>query len=76
MMGHIRYTKIRLWQIWCFGQFYHSKIEKETLSFSQFSLVTGLLREQENIFYTRTTDARRGNILHCTAENSIPIPNF
>ena len=25
---------------------------------------------------TRTTDAQRGNDLHCTAENSIPIPNF
>ena len=25
---------------------------------------------------TRTTDAQRGNSLHCTAENSIPIPNF
>ena len=24
----------------------------------------------------RTTDAQRGNSLHCTAENSIPIPNF
>ena len=25
---------------------------------------------------TPTTDAQRGNSLHCTAENSIPIPNF
>ena len=25
---------------------------------------------------TRTTDAQRGKSLHCTAENSIPIPNF
>ena len=25
---------------------------------------------------SRTTDAQRGNSLHCTAENSIPIPNF
>ena len=24
----------------------------------------------------QTTDARRRNSLHCTAENSIPIPNF
>ena len=24
----------------------------------------------------RTTDAQRANSLHCTAENSIPIPNF
>ena len=27
-------------------------------------------------FGTRTTDTQRGNSLHCTAENSIPIPNF
>jgi hypothetical protein len=27
-------------------------------------------------FAARTTDAQRGNSLHCTAENSIPIPNF
>jgi hypothetical protein len=27
-------------------------------------------------YYARTTDAQRGNSLHCTAENSIPIPNF
>ena len=24
----------------------------------------------------RTTDAQRGNGLHCTAENSLPLPNF
>ena len=24
----------------------------------------------------RTTDAQRGNSLHCTAENSLPLPNF
>ena len=27
-------------------------------------------------YHSRTTDAQRGNSLHCTAENSIPIPNF
>ena len=27
-------------------------------------------------FQARTTDAQRGNILHCTAENSLPLPNF
>ena len=27
-------------------------------------------------FTQRTTDTQRGNSLHCTAENSIPIPNF
>ena len=27
-------------------------------------------------FESRTTDAQRGNSLHCTAENSLPLPNF
>ena len=27
-------------------------------------------------WYPRTTDAQRENSLHCTAKNSIPIPNF
>ena len=27
-------------------------------------------------FHPRTTDAQRGNSLHCTAENSLPLPNF
>ena len=35
-----------------FCKFYHSKIEKETHSSSQFSLVTGFFREREKIFYT------------------------
>ena len=25
---------------------------------------------------SRTTDAQRGNSLYCTAENSLPLPNF
>ena len=28
------------------------------------------------LFLTRTRDAQRGNSLHCTAENSLPLPNF
>ena len=28
------------------------------------------------MYITRTTDAQRGNSLHCTAENSLPLPNF
>ena len=43
-----------------------------------------LLKESDNMekpalkqtSNSRTTDAQRGNSLHCTAENSIPIPNF
>ena len=27
-------------------------------------------------YRARTTDAQRGNSLHCTAENSLPLPNF
>ena len=34
---------------------------------------SGNLKEQ---FCARTTDAQRGNSLHCMAENSIPIPSF
>ena len=53
---------------------------------SLFYLVinTSLQLQQENQFFdhqlldkrARTTDTQRGNSLHCTAENSIPIPNF
>ena len=27
-------------------------------------------------YIPRTTDAQRGNSLHCTAKNSLPLPNF
>ena len=39
-------------------------------------------RRFHKVYYTnryqkpRTTDAQRGNSLHCTAENSLPLPNF
>ena len=36
-----------IWQNWRFGQFYHSKIGKETLYLSQFSLVTGFFWRNE-----------------------------
>ena len=43
---------LAIWQNWCFGQFYHSKIEKQTRSLSQFSLVTGFFeRMRENILH-------------------------
>ena len=32
--------------------------------------------ENAHLCTPRTTDAQRGNILHCTAENSLPLPNF
>ena len=32
--------------------------------------------ESTRSFKSRTTDAQRGNGLHCTAENSLPLPNF
>ena len=35
----------------------------------------GGAKNKNNHFYTRTTDTQRGNSLHFTAENSIPIPN-
>ena len=34
------------------------------------------LLQLQYAFRPRTTDIQRGNSLHCTAENSIPIPNF
>ena len=34
------------------------------------------LQRSVNSTLSRTTDAQRGNCLHCTAENSIPIPNL
>ena len=41
------------------------------------SFIALLLRPYTKAFlYSRTTDAQRGNSLHCMAENSIPIPNF
>ena len=43
---------LEIWQNWCIGQFYHSKIEKETLSLTQFSLVA--------VFF----EGMRENILH------------
>ena len=33
-------------------------------------------KEQIGVKEPRTTDAQRGNSLHCTAKTSIPIPNF
>jgi hypothetical protein len=36
-----------------------------------FELVWGFV-----LFQSRTTDAPYGNSLHCTAENSLPLPNF
>ena len=43
---------LAIWQNWCFGQFYPSKIEKQTLSLSQFSLVTGFFEGTiENILH-------------------------
>ena len=35
-----------------------------------------LLKRSTFITKSRTTDARLGNCLHCTAENQLPLPNF
>ena len=47
-------------------------------AFSNFLLL--MSREWPNVMivssWTRTTDARRGNPLHRTAKNSLPLPNF
>ena len=40
-----------IWQNWCFGQSYHSKIEKQSFSLFQFSrMKIVFLREQEKMF--------------------------
>ena len=41
-----------IWQNWCSAQLYHSKIEKETLSLSQFSLVSGFFCVRERKYFT------------------------
>ena len=44
--------QLAIWQNCYFGQFYHSQIEKKTLSLSQFSLATGFFeRTRENILH-------------------------
>ena len=35
-----------------------------------------LLKKIKELACPRTTDTQKENSLHCTAENSIPIPNF
>ena len=35
-----------------------------------------ILRASDELRYPRTTGAQRGDSLHCTAENSLPLPNF
>ena len=41
-------------------------------SFFKFSWTKQILY----FLISRTTDAQRGDSLHCTAENSLPLPNF
>ena len=51
------------------------KIYKFLVLTKSFESFLGARSWTECIF-PRTTDTQRGNSLHCTAENSIPIPNF
>ena len=44
------------------------------VNFANFSQINICNTQVSN--KARTTDAERGNSLQCTAENSIPIPNF
>ena len=51
------------------------------LSFSnsginKVALVKNALLPMSLYSLPRTTDAQRGNSLHCTAKNSLPLPNF
>ena len=53
-----------IWQNWCFGQFCHSKIEKQTRSLSQFSLVTGFFWENERKYFTHIPGPWSSDMLH------------
>ena len=46
------FSHLAIWQNCCFSQFYHSKIEKETLSNLSFLWSEVFLREREEIFST------------------------
>ena len=39
-------------------------------------IIVDNIKQVIGLFKSRTTDARWGNHLHCTAENQIPIPNL
>ena len=51
-------------------------IQEFLLEKANVSCIVQKLKKSRAPMRTRTTDAQRGNSLHCTAENSIPIPNF
>ena len=64
-MAHVRYTKKAICKNWCFGQFYHSKIEKLTLRLSQFPWLEGFFREREKTFSTysgRVSRVQKNNL--------------
>ena len=42
----------------------------------KYVFVLGPLMCENCSFKARTTDAQRENSLYCTAENSLPLPNF
>ena len=51
-------------------------LRRVSQAFILASLANTLENQAFSLLYSRTTDAQRGNSLHYTAENSIPIPNF
>ena len=46
------FCHLAIWQNWCFGQFYQSKIEKLTFSNLSFLWSDVFLREREEMFST------------------------
>ena len=59
------------------------QLAEGNVSFSGFKAIRAIAvkiavqnRVQSCLLEPRTTDAQRGNSLHCTAKNSLPLPNF
>ena len=82
---------LRKWKEKSQLQFYFSSTLLRVCKFSQNCVKEWMCKERLNLKSThdltflkcvteknrsRTTDAQRGNSLHCTAENSLPLPNF
>ena len=57
---------------------FRARIKQTAISFriSGFYMLMYKLTDYGDPMKARTTDAQRENSLHCTAENSLPLPNF
>ena len=53
----------------------HGNSSKVLIYLTLISFFLNLYALARVCLWARTTDAQRGNSLHCTAENSLPLPN-